>query len=180
MLVSMVLLASANGSAQEKHESETIQAVAMGQGTQMGKIFNVTIHISDLSTADDQKILVDAFGSAGMKGLVNALSKMKAKGHISMPTTLGYDLSYIRVFPNEDGSRRIRMVTNRAISIGEAWTSSRSMDYSLSALEIEIPAGKEKGTGTLFPACQFEIDKENHLVIEALQNPWKLHSVTVH
>jgi hypothetical protein len=27
------------------------------------------------------------------------------------------------------------------------------------------------------PACQFKIDKENHLEIEAYQNPWKLTNI---
>ena len=53
------------------------------------------------------------------------------------------------------------------------------MDYSHSALELVLPAGKGDGGGTLFPACQFEI-KDRQLTIEALQNPWKLTNVSVH
>jgi hypothetical protein len=174
----LLLLTGAPSSAQ-KGERETIQAVAMGQGTQLGKIFNVKIIIEEASTPEDQRILVEAFTSHGMKGLINTLSKMSAKGRISMPATLGYDISYIRVIPTEGGGRRIRMVTNRPIAIGEVWTDTRSMDYSLSALELDLPAGKGDGEGTLFPACQFEI-KDSQLTIEALQNPWKLTNVSVH
>ena len=176
--VCILTVAVAPGTAQER-ERETIQAVATGQGTQLGRIFNVTIRIEEVSTDEDQRVIVEAFATKGMKGLINALSKMSSKGHISMPRTLGYDISYIRIIPTEGGGRRIRMVTNRPIAIGEVWTDTRSMDYSLSALELNLPAGKDDGEGTLFPACQFEI-KDKQLTIEALQNPWKLTNVSVH
>src|ERR1051326_4762928 len=133
-LVGFVLLSGAGSSAQDKPKRETFQAVAMGQSTQLGQMYNVDIIINEYSTPDDQKALLDAFNSKGMEGLSNALSKMKSKGRLAITGTLGYDVSYIRTFPTATG-RKIRLVTNRAIRFGEAWADGRSMDYSLRSEE---------------------------------------------
>lgn len=154
-----------------------IQATAMGQSTQMGRLFSINIHINELSTASDQKALLEAFQAKGNEGLVNAVSKMSGKGRIAITGTLGYDVNYIRRFKQPDGSIVLRMVTDRPITFGEAWGDTRSRDYDLSGLEIIISPDKKKKTGTLLPACQFKIDKENHLEIEAYQNPWRLTNI---
>jgi len=104
---------------------------------------------------------------------------MKAKGRIAITGTLGYDVNYIRVFQMPDGSRKIRLVTDRPITFGEAWSDSRSMEYNLSAIEIILSPAKGKSSGTLLPACQFKIDKEKELEIENYQNPWKLANIMV-
>jgi hypothetical protein len=100
---------------------------------------------------------------------------MAAKGRIAITGTLGFDINYARMFQTPTG-RKIRVVTDRPITFGEAWTDSRSEDYNLSALELDVD-GNGKGKGTLLPACQFKINKENELEIEALRNPWRLIDV---
>lgn len=173
----LLLLAGISAFAQDKHE--TFQATAMGEGSYFGKTFNVTIIVESYSTAEDQQALLEAFHQGGNQGVVNALSKMGSKGHIAITGTLGYDISYVREFPLGDGGRRIRLVTDRPITFGEAWTDSRSADYNLSALELVLPADKSQSSGTLLPACQFSISKEKELTIEAYANPWKLVDVVV-
>jgi hypothetical protein len=174
-----LLLVEASNFAQDKPKRETIQAQAMGQSTQLGQTFAVNVVIEEYSTADDQKVLVDAFNQKGNEGVVNALNKMKSKGHISVTGTLGYDVNYIRQFPNADGSRKIRLVTNRPIRFGEAWTDSRSMEYSLSGMEVILPLDKKKNSGTLLPAFKFNLDKQKELEFELLQNAWKLVDIRV-
>src|ERR1700741_2136190 len=150
-----------------------IQGTAMGQSTQMGRMFSVNIIINELSTPADQKALLESFQAKGNEGLVNALSKMPSKGRIAITGTLGYDVNYIRKFKQPDGSTVFRLVTDRPITFGEAWSDSRSSDYNLSGLEITLSPEKKKSSGTLLPACQFKIDKENNLEIEAYQKPRK-------
>jgi hypothetical protein len=179
-LVSATLLTNHNSFAQDGTKlpkSIYIQAQAMGQATQLGRTFGVNLIIEEFSTTEDQKALIEAFNQKSNEGLVNALSKMKSKGRMSITGTLGYDVSYIKKFDMPDGSTRIRMVTNRPISFGEAWTDSRSMDYSLSGVEIILSPDQKKNSGTLLPACKLKIDKENQLQLELLQNEWKLVDV---
>lgn len=167
---------AASAFAQDLHEE--YQAQAMGQGTQLGRTFNVTINIEQYSTPEERQVLVDAFNKAGSKGLYNALNKMKSKGHIAITGTLGYDISFVRKIANPDGTSKIRILTNRPITIGEAYTDARSMDYNLSALELDLTPVKGKDGGTLIPACEFKIDpKTKELTIEEYQNAWKLTDV---
>jgi hypothetical protein len=90
------LLASFHSVAQNNPKREVFQAQAMGQGTQLGRNANVTIHIEEYSTPEERQVLVDAFDAAGSEGVFNALNKMGAKGHIAITGTLGYDVSFVR------------------------------------------------------------------------------------
>jgi hypothetical protein len=179
VIAGILVSGSIDNNAQDKSKRETFQAQAMGESTQLGQSFNVTVIIEEYSSPADQQVLIQAFEAAGSKGLYNALNKMHSKGHIAITGTLGYDVSYVREIPSPNG-RKIRLVTNRPITFGEAWTDSRSSDYNLSALEFDLTTdekGKTKGKGTLIPACQFKIDKEKQIQIEAYQNPWRLVDV---
>lgn len=156
---------------------ERIEAVAQGQGTQLSQRYSITIIIYEISPTEDHKILTDAFNAGGQEGLYNALSKMKAKGHIAITGTLGYDINFIREFQTPEG-RKLRVVTNRPIRFGEAWADTRSKDYSLSAFELLISPEKNKSEGVLFPRMELKVNPEKKEVqIEAFQNPWKLQNI---
>lgn len=175
----LVVLASFDSLAQDddKPLREVYQAQAMGTSTQMGKNFNVTIIVERYSTPEERQVLVDAFQQAGSEGLYNALEKMRSKGRISITGTLGYDISFIRKIPTADGYK-LRVLTDRPINIGEQWVNGRTVDYNLSALEMNISANKDKSTGVLLPACKFRIDKKTkELEIENYQNPWQLQNI---
>lgn len=179
-MVAMVLPTVSRSSGQDGKKlakSIFIQAQAMGTSTQLGKTFSMNLIIEEFSTPEDQKALLEAFSKSQNEGLVNALSKMKSKGRISITGTLGYDVNYIRKFDLPDGSTKIRLVTDRPIRFGEAWADSRSTDYSLSGAEIILTPDNEKNSGMLAPACKFKIDKENQLQLELLKNPWKLVNI---
>ena len=105
---------------------------------------------------------------------MNALTKMKAVGHISITGTLGYDLSYIRMIPTPTG-RKIRFATNRVLRFGEVYYDTQSTAFNLTAGEFDLnDTDKSKSTGVLFPAAQLIINKEGELQMELRQNPWNL------
>ncbi len=174
-----VLMIGVSTSFAQKQKTEQISATAMGTSTQLGSVVSVDIRISEYSLPDDKEVLVGAFQEKGSEGLTNALHKMRSKGRIAITGTLGFDLNYIRVFPMPDGGRKIRFVTDRPIMFGEAWSSSRSMDYSLSMGEIIISKNKKETTGTLYPAARFKLDKDGEIEIELRQNAWKLTNIKV-
>jgi hypothetical protein len=173
--VLLIALAATCSFAQKGREE--FQAQAFGEGTQAGHTFNVTVIINEYSTEEDQQVLFDAYKKSGMNGVTNALNKMKTKGRLSITGTLGYDVTYIRVFPTATG-RKIRLVTDRPITFGEAWTDSRSQDFNLSALELDLDAdSKNKSKGQLLPLCQFKITPDKEVHVELYQNPWRLTDV---
>ena len=172
LLASLLMLGSVPGFSRDKNE--TIDATAFGTGTQMGQNMGVTLIIYEYSTPDDKAVLVQAFQKGSNKGLVNALQKMKAVGHMSITGTLGTDVSYIKLIPTPTG-RKIRFITNRPIRFGEAWSDSSSQAFDLSGGEIEInDQDKSKNSGLLYPAAQLSINQEGQLTIDLNQNAWRL------
>lgn len=175
--VSLILLTSTASSAQKLPKKVYIQAQAMGTSTQLGRNFNMTLIIEELSSDAERAGLIEAFQQKGNEGLVNALSKMHSKGRMSITGTLGYDIAYARWFPQPDGSNVLRVVTDRPLRFGEVWADTRSSDYNLSGVEIIVPKDKKKITGTLYPACELKMNKKNELQLELYQNPWKLVNI---
>jgi hypothetical protein len=180
LVVSALLLAAAIPALSEKGKkvkNETIEASAMGTGTQMGQVINISVEIYDYSTPEDRQVLVDAFSKGQNQGLVNALTKMHAVGHISITGTLGYDLAFVRLIPTPTG-RKIRFVTNRLLRFGEVFADSQSTAFNLTGGEFDLDtADKKKSTGVLYPECQLAMDKEGQLQIQLTQNVWKLVDV---
>jgi hypothetical protein len=171
-ILSLVAMMSLAGFARDKNE--TIDATAYGTSTQLGRNVGVTLIIYEWSTPEDRQVLVDAFQKGQNQGLVNALQKMKAVGRIQIPGTLGYDVSFIRQITTPTG-RKIRFVTNRKISFGEAYTDSQTQSFDLTAGEYDLnDQDKSKSTGVLYPACQFTINKDGELQIELNQNAWRM------
>jgi hypothetical protein len=175
VVVGIALLATQVVSARDKYE--TLEAQAFGTGTQMGQNIGVTLNIYEFSTPQDRVNLVQAFEKGQNQGLVTALSKMKAVGHVEITGTLGYDCSYIKMTPTPTG-RKIVFVTNRQIRFGEAFTDSQSQSFNLTAGVFELNSqDKSKSTGMLYPAAQLILDKEGQLQLDLAQNPWRLSDV---
>lgn len=175
MVVGIALLATHPGFARDKYE--TIEAQAWGTSTQMGASIGVTLNIYQFSTPADRVTLVQSFEKGQNQGLVNALSKMKAVGHIEITGTLGSDCSYIRMTPTPTG-RKIVFVTNRQIRFGEAYFDTQSQSFNLTAGVLEInDQDKNKSTGTLYPAAQLILDAQGQLQLDLNQNPWRLSDI---
>ena len=92
VLLAVLVTAARPGFARDKYE--TIDAEAFGTGSQLGQNIGVTLNIYEFSTPADKQVLVQAYQQAQNKGLVNALQKMKAVGHIGITGTLGYRLLF--------------------------------------------------------------------------------------
>jgi len=175
LVLGIVMLAIHPGIARDKYE--TIEAQAWGTGTQMGQSIGVTLNIYEFSTPADRVNLVQSFEKGQNQGLTNALSKMKAVGHVEITGTLGYDCSYIKMTPTPTG-RKIVFVTNRQIRFGEAFFDTQSQSFNLTAGMLELnDQDKSKSTGTLYPAAQLILDKEGQLQLDLTQNPWRLSDV---
>jgi hypothetical protein len=178
-IATAAILAMSTVAAFARDSYETIDAQARGTSTQLGKNFTMRLVIYEYSTPDDRKILIESFQHGQNNGLANALEKMKAVGHISLPGTLGFDVSYIREIKTPTG-RSIRFVTNRRIAFGEAYWSTQSKSFNLTAGEIRInDQDKNKSDGVLFPATQLTINKDGDPQWDLRMNPWKLNNIIV-
>ena len=177
--VSLLLLLAGIRTTAQSQGRMTIQATATGTSTQLGKIYDVNIHIEQFSTPEDRKALIDAFTRSGQDGLVGVLEDMKPKGRVRFASGgVGNDVKYIMELPSENG-RRFRLVTDRTLAFGELYNGTRSRDYSVGAIELVLtPDGK--GSGTVMPACKLRVDKKKQQIeVETFQNPWKLTNLMV-
>jgi hypothetical protein len=176
LLIGVLMLGSTPGFSRGPRP-ETIESSAMGTGTQLGAVIEVTLNIYDFSTPAEKEMLVQAFAKGQNQGLVNALTRMRAVGHIEITGTLGYDCSYIGMTPTPTG-RKIVFATNRLLRFGEVYWDTQSTAFNLTAGEFELnDQDKSKSTGVLFPAAQLIIDKEGQVQIDLRENPWKLIDV---
>jgi len=149
----------------------------MGTGTQMGAIIGVTLNIYEFSTPADKAVLVQAFEKGQNQGLVNALTRMRAVGHVEITGTIGYDCSFIRMTPTPTG-RKIFFITNRLLRFGEVYFDTQSTAFNLTAGEFEInDSDRSKSIGVLYPAAQLAIDNQGQLQFELRENAWKLVDV---
>jgi hypothetical protein len=175
LMVSGLLTAAGPVSAFSKYE--TIEAQAFGTGTQMGQNIGVTLNIYEFSTPADRAVLVQAFEKGQNQGLVNALQKMRAVGHVEITGTLGFDCAYIKMTQTPTG-RKIVFVTNRQITFAEAYADSQSQSFNLTAGEFDLnDQDKSKSTGMVYPLAQLILDKQGQLQLELNQNPWRLSDV---
>jgi hypothetical protein len=177
--VSLLLLLAGIRTTAQTQGRMTIQATAMGTSTQLGKMYNVNIHIEQFSTPEDRKALIDAFTRSGQDGLVGVLEDMKPKGRVRFASGgVGNDVKYIMELPSENG-RRFRLVTDRVLAFGELYRGTRSRDYSVGEIDLVLtPDGK--GSGTVLPACKLTVDKKKQQIeVETFQNPWKLTNLMV-
>jgi hypothetical protein len=173
------LWCAATGTLAQSQGRMTIQATAMGTSTQMGTIYQVNIHIEQLSTQEDRQALIAAFKRSGQNGLVDVLQDMKPKGRVRFASGgVGNDVKYIIELPSEKG-RRFRLVTDRTLAFGELYHGTRSRDYSVGAIELVLtPDGK--GSGKVLPACRITMSKKKQQIeIETYQNPWNLTNIMV-
>jgi hypothetical protein len=172
----LLVAGSALTSAQDHTKPEIIQGVITGTGLQAGQLTNLTFAIYEFSTPDDKQVLLEAFQKGQNQGLFNALTKMRTVGRVAITGTLGYDVKYIRWFPTPAG-RSIRFVTDRKISMGEAWTDSRSQQYDLSGGIFEMnDTEMKKSSGVVYGAAEL-VMKDGELSINLANNPWKVASI---
>jgi hypothetical protein len=179
LIVSLLLCAAGFKTPAHSQGRMTIQTTAMGTSTQLGKMIDVSIYIEAYSTPEDRQALIEAFKSRGQEGLVDALQEMKPKGRVRFSSGgVGNDVKYIIELPSENG-RKLRLITDRWLSFAELYNSTRSSDYDVGAIELNLtPDGK--GSGTVLPACRLTVNKEkNQVEIETFQNPWKLTNFTI-
>jgi hypothetical protein len=174
--IGLLAVGNAPASAQDRMKPEIIQGVITGTGTQAGQLTNFTLVIYEFSTPDDKQVLVDAFQKGQNVGLFNALTKMRSVGRVAVTGTLGYDVKYIRWFPTPAG-RTIRFVTDRQISMGEAWTDSRSQQYNLSGGILDMnDTEMKKSSGVVYGAAKL-VMKDGEMTIDLANNPWRVASI---
>ena len=154
--------------AQEKEVKENYRAFAINMSN-LGPNTSTVIdlHITRWSTEEERKMLLNTLIEKGQEEFVKVLRKQeetgwaRAQGRAAARTAFpSVRLHYAFEFEQED-MRQIVLITDRPIGMREAASGSRSLDYDVSGVVLEMPKDKDqKGTGKLVVGMKVGYDKE--------------------
>lgn len=142
--------------------AELIQAnaVRLGPGSQ-SSFFKVVL--DRYSTDEERAAWRKAFAEGGQEALIAKWQEENPRvGTLSFTGTLGYQVRAAISVPTEKG-RMIYMATDRRIGGFEIVGASRSLDYPVGWVALEVD-GEGKGTGQLVAAAEITV-KDGQLQI---------------
>lgn len=107
-------------------------------------------------------VLLNTLSEKGHDEFIKALRMREETGFFRPQTTqtTGYPSTRFRYayqFDKEDGSKQITIVTDRTIRMGE---TGDSVNYDVTLIMIDFPAGSDEGTGHMYWAVKVDWDKE--------------------
>ncbi|HEX9723285.1 MAG TPA: hypothetical protein VGC53_03280 [Vicinamibacteria bacterium] len=183
-LLAWTLLVPEDAKAQGEEIEQRYSAFGVAMGAGASGVLNITI--TRWSTAEERALLINSLIENGQEKTVELLRDQKETGWArtqmgrGMGGTPSSRLHYAYEF-NEEGKRTVVLVTDRTMRIGEVARGTRSSEYDVSAIVMELTqeGDKEKGQGVFYPAVKFGFNKEkNTLEIEYLgTQPIRLTSI---
>jgi hypothetical protein len=134
---------------------------------------SIRINIDRWSNTSQREHLISTFLEKKQDGLLRELEKQPELGRFNFPgyqgpdpnntMRLGTDIRYAMNFPDEDGGRRIVIITPRVIGFREAANQPRTYDYPFSLFEMRFDrAGK--GEGRMAYATQIMFNKKTNSI----------------
>jgi hypothetical protein len=153
-------------------------ATAFGQsGAIAGKSFGLSVYVDAVTSDSEIQELVGILRQKGQSGLVSAMEDMKEKGRVAPTGVVGTGMRIVRMRPGKNGGLHIVMATDRPITFGELYNSTRSRDYPVGIVVLDVDKDG-KGAGSLAPACKIKFNKKNELEVEHYgQKPFRLTNV---
>ena len=140
-------------------------AVNMSNVGPRGQV-RVQIRVDRWSSDEERAKLMEALKGQGRGGrdLANTLFSKDSVGTFRELQSLAYDLRYARSNPI-DGGRQIILATDRRIGFEEAWRASRTLDYNVSLIVLNVDE-EGRGDGQIMLGAEFAWDEdENQIVI---------------
>ena len=154
-----------------------VVATADGTSTSSGRMVGIALDIYGYSVQADTQILARAFNRDKDHGLLNALAKMKALGHLSVTGTIGYDIGYIHESATLTG-RKLTFAINYPIRFGESRLDPCSQPYNSTIGELDLnEINKNQSTGFLYPESKLVLSKQGRLEYESTGRPMRLMDI---
>lgn len=145
LTLTMAFLASPGAAEEELPLRFDAVAVNMSNVGPRGQV-RVEVRVDRWSTDEERAVLAEALKeqAGGQRDVANTLFSKDPVGTIRERTSLAYDLRYSRSIPTEEGGRQIILATDRRIAFAEAWRASRTLDYNVSLIILNVD---ERGRG---------------------------------
>jgi len=123
----------------------------------------VELTVNRWTTDAERTQLLSALTDKGQDALLSELTKAKSVGSIRVNTGLAWDLRYARAFPQDEGSTRVLLATDRPMTVAEIWNDPRYSQYPFTLIDLQFkPEGEP--TGSLLLAARVTADKDGRFV----------------
>ena len=140
----------------------------------------IQIRIDRWSTDEERAKIFEALKNQrrGGRDLADTLFGKEPVGTIREQQSLAYDLRYSRSIPTEGGGKQLILATDRRIAFAEAWRASRTLDYNVSLIVLDVDE-RGRGEGQLMLGAEFGWNEaENRVEIEHFASqPIRLNNV---
>lgn len=177
LLAVLVNMVPAEAKKEKKEAILKLRATAMDMNR--GRAGYIDIVVYGWTSDEERAALLSTLQSDGNEALYNALHEVEDKGYVRTGGTRSYEMRYAKAIAM-DGKRVLVMATDRPISMGEVMGGSRSQDYSITILYVQVEEGAEKGTGEMIWGAELGFDEQGRLVIEgASSQPTRFTEVRV-
>jgi hypothetical protein len=162
VLVGVIGLVSA--AAQAVNERYSAIAVSAGGPLSSPVAGQLLIDVDRLSTDEERQRFMDALTKSQDTAL-ETLQRLPPVGSVRTPGTLRWAVRYAQA-TEEDGRRRIFLITDRPLSFAEVAGQPRTVKYPFVVLELFVDA-KGKGEGNFHQAARIQaLGKRRVLGIE--------------
>jgi hypothetical protein len=148
------LLAGPVMRAQSNQPGEEFNAFAVNMGAlTQGSTASLIITVNRWSSEAEKEKVIGTLKEKGPEAMLRVLQDIPRIGSIRTPQSIGYDLRLALSEPGKDGGRRVIIATDRPIGFIEATNRTRTMDYPLTVIDMQLGADGT-GTGTMSVAAR--------------------------
>lgn len=156
--------ARAELAAQSNQPAEVFTAFAVNMsGVGAAGSGTVDIVIERWSSKAEEERLRKVFEEKGPEKLLDALQDTKRVGYIRTPQSIGWDLRFATQVKDDEGGRRIFIVTDRPIGFREAANRPRSIDYPFTFIEMHLDRNGE-GEGKASVATKITMNTRTNTI----------------
>ncbi len=141
VLIAVALLAPCLQPARADEKQEPIEKYsARAFSLDRGAASFLDMAVFEWTTPEDRQRLIQTFLDGGSEALYDALGREKRKGYLRLPGSLAYDMMYAWR-AEQGGKQRIVLATDRPMALFEMTRNTRSTDYNVSLVVLEILPG---------------------------------------
>ena len=159
-LLALALLLAAVGPVLADDKKEPIEKYrAQAVSLDRGAASFLDIVITEWTTPEERQALIQTFLEGGSKALYDALEEKSEKGYVRAPGSLAYDMKYAWRW-EIDGKHRIVLAADRPFGFLEMARSSRSTDYNVSLVVLDVDPKTGVGEGSAVGGVEFSIDEK--------------------
>ncbi len=162
VIIASILVAPAQAVAQEGERETFIGFAVATSGVARGGTTILNMHIDGWTSDADRERLARAIVGDESSKLVDILRDLDEVGFVQVAGKPGYRLRYARSF-EQGGRRRIILATDRPIGLVESMTSTRSLRYQITLIELLVDA-EGNGEGAVIVGAKIDFDAEEQSV----------------